>query len=156
MGCACGRAAAGSYWLTAPMVDLAWGARPVGSLGLFAVHNQGSDRSGYPGGLDLGTAADGMARGIRAPIWGLWRWSADAQTWFSCTIPRNSNARSLGLVDWGRRTHVWSIVWRRHAAPRDAVARAALEPGLGTCAGTGAHGLYDPGTPWEASRAAPM
>lgn len=149
------RGGSGSYWLTAPMVDLAWGARPVDRLGLFAVHNQGSDRSGYPGGLDLGTARfDGVARGTstRTDLGGSWRWSADAQTWFKLHHARNSNARSLDLVDWGPQDsrlidrlegamlrHVvqwpgqrWSLGWEH--------ARAQAR-----------NGLYDPGTPWEAS-----
>ena len=151
------RGGSGSYWLTAPMVDLAWGARPVDRLGLFAVHNQGSDRSGYPGGLDLGTARfDGVARGTstRTDLGGSWRWSADAQTWFKLHHARNSNARSLDLVDWGPQDsrlvdrlegamlrHVvqwpgqrWSLGWE--------YARAQAR-----------NGLYDPGLPWEASEA---
>ena len=95
----------GSYWLRSPSFDVAWGARPTDRLGLFLVHNQGRDRSGYPGGLDFGNGyrLDGVTRqqNTSTDIGGAWRWSPDAQTWVKFNHGRYTSARVLDHAVWG-------------------------------------------------------
>ena len=95
----------GSYWLDSPSFDVAWGARPTDRLGLFFVHNQGRDRSGYPGGLDFGNGyrLDGVTRqqNSSTDLGGAWRWSPDAQTWAKVNHARYTSARVLDHDVWG-------------------------------------------------------
>jgi len=149
------RGGSGSYWLSAPMVDLAWGARPIDRLGLFVVHNQGRDRSGYPGGLNLGPARfDGVARGTstRTDAGGSWRWSADAQSWFKIHHARNGNARGLDFDAWGaqdsRLQDTLDGVMLRHVVQWPS---GRVGFGWEHARAQARNGLYDPGAPWEAS-----
>ncbi len=149
------RGGSGSYWMTAPMATLGWGARPTDQLGVFVVHDQGWDRVGYPGGLDLGPARfDGVARthAARTDAGGSWRWSADAQTWLKFHHVRSTNTRVLDFDAWGPQNsrvqdgmdgvmlrHVVQMPGQRLSAGWENVRARALS------------GLYDPGAPWEAS-----
>jgi len=152
------RGGSGSYWLTSPMVDLAWGARPTDRLGLFAVHNRGWDRSAYPDGLDLGSARfDGVARSyaVRTDAGGSWRWSADAQTWFKLHHVRNTNRRVLDFDAWGPQDS--RIEDRMNGAMLRHVVQSPgqrISLGWERTRAEGRTGLYDPGEPYEGSEGA--
>ncbi|WP_186510702.1 FecR domain-containing protein [Caenimonas sedimenti] len=73
------------YRLSSPAIDLAIGARPVESLGVFLLHSDSELRSRFPAALDLGngiTVSDTLrTRPRRTDAGASWRWSADNQTW---------------------------------------------------------------------------
>lgn len=151
------RGGSGAYWLTAPDFTLAWGARPTDRLGLFVVHNQGWDRSAYPGGIDVGPARfDGVARtsATRTDGGGAWRWSAGAQTWFKFHHVRSTNTRvlDLGSLGWGlqnsRVENAMDGVMLRHVVQSPG---QRLSLGWENVRAQGRSGLYDPGAPWEGS-----
>ncbi|MCZ8218230.1 MAG: tetratricopeptide repeat protein [Acidovorax sp.] len=149
------RGGSGSYWLTAPMATLGWGARPTDQLGVFVVHDQGWDRVGYPGGLDLGPARfDGVARthAARTDAGGAWRWSADAQTWLKFHHVRSTNTRVLDFDAWGpqnsRAQEGMDGVMLRHVVQ---LPGQRLSAGWENSRAQARSGLYDPGEPWEAS-----
>lgn len=151
------RSGSGSYWLTAQDFTLAWGARPTDRLGLFIVHDQGWDRSAYPGGIDVGPARfDGVARthALRTDGGGAWRWSADAQTWLKFHHVRSTNTRVLDLASlgWGlqnsRVKNAMDGVMLRHVVQSPG---QRLSLGWENVRALGRSGLYDPGEPWEAS-----
>lgn len=151
------RGGSGAYWLTAPDFTLAWGARPTDRLGLFIVHDQGWDRSAYPGGIDIGSARfDGVARthAMRTDGGGAWRWSADAQTWFKFHHVRSTNTRvlDLGRMGWGlqdaRVENAMDGVMLRHVVQSP---DQRISVGWENARAQGRSGLYDPGEPWEAS-----
>ncbi len=149
------RGGSGSYWLTAPMATLGWGARPTDQLGVFVVHDQGWDRVGYPGGLDLGPARfDGVARthAARTDAGGAWRWSADAQTWLKVHHVRSTNTRVLDFDAWGpqnsRVQEGMDGVMLRHVVQ---LPGQRLSAGWENSRAQARSGLYDPGVPWEAS-----
>ncbi|MFN4117243.1 FecR domain-containing protein [Acidovorax sp.] len=150
----------GSYWLTAPAVTLAWGVRPIDALGLFVVHDQGRDRVGYPGGINIGSARfDGVARthSTRTDAGGSWRWSADAQTWLKFHHARNANHRvlDLGSLGWGlqdsRVRDAMDGVMLRHVVQSPG---QRISAGWENVRAQGLSGLYDPGEPWEGSEGA--
>ena len=146
----------GNYWLTSPMYDLAWGARPHDRLGLFVVHNRSWERAGYPGEVDIGGAIlDGPARTRtgRTEGGGAWRWSADEQTWLKLHHGDYRTSRMLdmyapnwGLQESGLREGMSGL------AARHVVQGSAWRLSLGwEAARTQVRsGLYDPGPPWEA------
>ena len=149
------RGGSGSYWMTAPMATLGWGARPTDQLGLFVVHDQGRDRVGYPGGLDLGPARfDGVARtqAVRTDAGGSWRWSPDAQTWLKVHHARSTNTRQLDLDAWGpqdsRVRDAMDGVMLRHVVQTPG---QRISLGWESARARARSGLYDPGEPFEGS-----
>ena len=149
------RSGSGAYWLTAPMATLGWGARPTDRLGVFVVHDQGWDRVGYPGGLDLGSARfDGVARthAARTDAGGSWRWSADAQTWLKLHHVRSTNTRELDVDGLGlqnsRVQERMDGVMLRHVVQTPG---RRISFGWENVRALGRSGLYDPGAPFEGS-----
>lgn len=152
------RGGSGSYWLTSPMATLGWGARPTDQLGLFVVHDQGWDRVGYPGGLDLGPARfDGVARtrAARTDAGGSWRWSADAQTWLKFHHVRSTNTRVLDFDAFGpqdsRVREGMDGVMLRHVVQTPG---QRLSLGWENVRANARSGFYDPGEPFEGSEGA--
>jgi tetratricopeptide (TPR) repeat protein len=73
------------YRMSSPAIDIALGARPVESLGLFFLHSDSELRTTFPDGLDLGNGISVndvlRTRPQRTDAGASWRWSADSQTW---------------------------------------------------------------------------
>jgi tetratricopeptide (TPR) repeat protein len=73
------------YRLSSPAIDLAVGARPTESLGVFLLHTDGELRSRWPEALDLGNGVSVndtlRTRPRRTDAGASWRWSAASQTW---------------------------------------------------------------------------
>jgi len=145
-----------SYWMKAPSLDLAWGARPTDRLGVFVVHNRAQDRVGYPGGADYGNGtvlnSDIDTRSTQTDAGGSWRWSADAQTWFQWSRLRRINRRMMIVPPWG--DQAYDLDYGADAAMlRHVIDTGAQRLSFGwerASAYTGSL-LKDPGEPWEAS-----